>query len=1038
MIKIYSQLSSDFMQGIFSKGRSGINPFVKLICCYLLVLLPTWASAQTVITGTVKDTKGLAAIGATVSEKGIKNSTVTDVSGKFKLTLKGKSGILTVTYIGYKPREVTIGSSNEVSVVLEEDLNKLNEVVVVGYGSVKKSDLTGSVSSVKSDDLILGGTTSNLGQAIQGKAAGVQVQQSSFAPGGAISITVRGGNSISTSNAPLYVVDGFITDNGNLINPNDIDDIQILKDASATAIYGSRGGNGVILITTKKGKTGKVSIDADVSNGTQYLTYKPALLTGQQYTDIQNATAIEDGNPPLFPAGFPVANTNWLKAATRNATVQNRTVSISSGDKNSKIYVSGNYIKQVGVLKNTDLERYSARIGAEKTLNENIKLSANFYGASTNQNQQSYSGDITAPLFGLLTAQPNIPVYNPDGTYYVYQGKNNALANLLEPTNTSGNKLINGNIALDYQILKNLTYHLGAGSEYNQTIAGQYTPTTLVAGAKNGGLASEQTYSTFRWLVENYFTYKYNLKDHAFTLLVGNSNQKDVYQSLNAGARGFSTDAFLFYNLGAGSAAYASNGYSAYNSYKEEATLTDYYGRLNYAYKDKILATFTLRDDASSKFGPNFRHGIFPSGAIAYKLTEEDFIKNLNTFSNLKLRVSYGITGNDRIPNYRYLTTFGNYSTTLDGSALQVGIEPSLLPNPNLKWESTAQLDVGLDMGFADGRINATIDVYRKKTSDLLLNVPVGQYYGFSTQLLNAGSVENKGIELSVSSNNIRTKDFSWNTSFNIAYNKQKTLKLADNVAQILTNTANPSGTVSGRPFTKLVPGVELGELYGYVYEGVIKTGENYAPQPNSKPGDPKYKDVNGDGKITPDDQTYLGNSNPHYTAGLGNDFHYKGFDLNIFIQASFGYSLFDMNRLVLESTTGADALNRFVAGKNENTQVPREGYFLSTYGGYVNSRFVENASFARLKSVSLGYSFPSSLFQNMKILQGIRIYAEAQNLFTITSYKGTDPEANVHAAAVSASTQNVGTINNLAGGLDFGSFPAFRTITFGIRASIH
>jgi hypothetical protein len=304
--------------------------------------------------------------------------------------------------------------------------------------------------------------------------------------------------------------------------------------------------------------------------------------------------------------------------------------------------------------------------------------------------------------------------------------------------------------------------------------------------------------------------------------------------------------------------------------------------------------------------------------------------------------------------------------------------------------------------------------------------------------LLNAGSVENKGIELSVSSNNIRTKDFSWNTNFNIAYNKQKTLKLADNVQQIITNTANPSGVVSGQPFTKVVPGVELGELYGYVYEGVLKTGETYAPQPNSKPGDPKYKDVNGDGKITPDDQTYLGNSNPHYTAGLGNDFHYKGFDLNIFIQGAFGYSLYNMNRLVLESTTGADALNRFVAGKNENTDIPREGYFLSTYGSYVNSRFVENASFARLKSVSLGYSFPSSLFRNMKILQGIRIYAEAQNLLTVTSYKGTDPEANVHAAAVDAKTQNVGSINNLAGGLDFGGFPAFRTITFGIKASIH
>ena len=1034
MIKVYTQFGSGFSESTFLKGRRLCKLFSKMICCYLLVLLPVWASAQTAINGTVKDNKGVPVIGATVTEKGVKNNAVTDINGKFKLTLKGKSGVLTVTYVGYKTQDVNIGTSTELSIVLEEDLNKLNEVVVVGYGTQKKSDLTGSVSSVKSDDLILGGTTSSLGQAIQGKAAGVQVQQSSFAPGGAICITVRGGNSINTSNSPLYVVDGFITDNGNLINPNDIDDIQILKDASATAIYGSRGGNGVILITTKKGKTGKVSIDADVSNGTQYLTYKPNLLTGAQYTAIQNATAIEDGNPPIFPPSFPVTNTNWLKAATQNATVQNRNLSISSGDKNSKIYVSGNYIKQVGVLKNTSMERYSARIGAEKTLNENIKLSANFYGASTNQNQQSYSGDITAPLFSILTAQPNIPVYNPDGTYYVYQGKNNALANLLEPTNTSGNKLVNGNIALDYQIIKGLSYHLGAGSEYNQTTAGQYTPRTLTAGKANNGIAAEQMYTSFRWLVENYFTYKYELKDHAFTLLVGNSNQKDVTESLNAGAKGFPTDAFLFYNLSAGS---LTNGYG---SNKDQSKLTDYYGRLNYSYKDKLLATFTLRDDASSKFGSNFSHGLFPSGAVAYKFTEDEFIKNLNTFSSLKLRVSYGITGNDRIPNNRYITTFTNYSTVLsDGGPLQVGIEPSILPNPNLKWESTAQFDLGLDMGFANDRINATIDIYRKKTSDLLINIPIGQYWGFSTQLINAGSIQNQGIELSINTNNIRSKDFSWNTSFNISYNKQKTLKLSNNVKEIVTNTANPSGVVSGQPFTKVVPGVELGELYGYVYEGVLKTGETYAPQPNSKPGDPKYKDVNGDGKITPDgDQTYLGNSNPHYTAGFGNDFHYKGFDLNIFIQGAFGYSLFNMNRLVLESTTGADALNRFVAGKNENTDVPREGYFLTTYGGYVNSRFVENASFARLKSVSLGYSFPSSLFQNMKILQGIRIYAEAQNLFTVTSYKGTDPEVNVHAAAVSASTQNVGSINNLAGGLDFGGFPAFRTITFGIKASIH
>jgi len=1021
MIKIYSNPNQGFSKHIYLRRQ--INGLFKLMCCCLLLLLPVLANAQTTISGSVKDKDG-PVIGATVTQKGVKNTTTTDVNGKFKITLKGNSTILVVSYVGYKPQEVSINGSSDVTVTLQEDLNKLNEVVVVGYGTVKKGNITGSVSSIKSDDLTLGGTTTNIGQAIQGKAAGVQVQQTSFAPGSGINITVRGGNSINTSTSPLYVVDGFISDNGNQVNPNDVEDIQVLKDASATAIYGARGGNGVVLITTKKGKNGKVSLDADISGGTQYLRYKPDLLTGQQYTDIQNATAIEDGKPQPYPSSFQVANTNWLKLATRNATVQNQSISLSSGDQNSKIYVAGNHIKQVGVLQHTGFERYTARIGAEKTMNENLKISANFYGASSSSTLQSYSGDITAPLFSLLTAPPNVKPYNADGTYnyYVTQGtKTNALAGLLEPTNNSGNKLINANIGLDYKIINGLTYHLTAGTEYTQTTAGQYLPTTTIAGAKQGGVASEQTSSAFRWIVENYFTYKFNIaKDHDFTVLLGTSNQKDVTEGLSAGAKGFSTDAFLYYNLGAGSLV------NGYGSSKAEAMLTSYFTRFNYAYKDKLLASFSYRDDRSSNFGSNKRSGFFPAGAIAYKLTDDDFIKDLNTFSNLKARVSYGVTGNDRIPASLYLSTFSPYGVVLNETGnLQTGIEPKTLANPNLKWESTRQLDIGLDMGFANGRINASIDYYSKKTTDLLIQIPIGQQWGFSNQWINGGSIQNRGIELSVNTNNLQGKDLSWNSTVTFAYNKQKALDLGPGVTVISTNTANPSGTVSGQEFTRVVPGIELGELYGYVYEGVVKTGETYAPQPNSKAGDPKYKDVNGDGKITPDDRTYLGNSNPHYMAGFGNDFHYKGIDLGIFFQGAFDYYLYNMNAMVLESTTGVAGLNRFVAGKNENTSIPREGYYLSTYGSYVNSRFVENASYVRLKSLTLAYNFPASLFQHMKILQGVKVYAEAQNLWTITGYKGTDPEVNVHSGAT-------------GGGLDFNSFPAFRTITFGIKASIH
>jgi len=1023
------------------KTRRNIGTTLCLIGALNLNALPTASASLRVaaghensialIKGKVTDSKGQPLPGAIVKVKGTQKATAVDASGQF--SIDAKSGdVLVITFVGFLPKEVTVSdSTSPLYIQLQDDNRAMQEVVVVGYGAVKKSDLTGSLSSVKSDDLNLGGTTANVGQAIQGKAAGVQVQQSSFAPGGGINITIRGGNSINTSNAPLYVVDGFISDNGNVINPNDIEDIEVLKDASATAIYGSRGGNGVVLITTKKGKLGKASIDADASNGRQYLTYKPSLLTGPQYASIQNATFTEDGKTPPFPAGTPIANTNWLNAAMQNADVNNRSLSISSGSETSKLYVSGNYLNQLGVLKNTNLQKYTARIGTEKKVGDDLTISANFYGASSSSNMQSYSGDITAPLYGLLTAPPTAPIYNADGSFHFYippgnSGVQNALANLLAPTDNLESKLFNGNATVDYQIIKNLTYHLNAGAEYTDSNEGKYTPSTIPAGQAKHGIASIQNLNAFRWLVENYFTYKFKITDqHDFNLLLGTSNQKDVSEALYASSSNFSTDAFLYHNLTAGS---TTNGYS---SNKLQSTLTDYFGRVNYAYKDKLLATFTMRYDGSSKFGPKNKYGLFPSGALAYRLGDEDFIKNLNTFSSLKARVSYGVTGNDRVPNYLYLSTFGSWNVVLnpDGN-LQPGVEPTTLANPNLKWESTAQFDAGLDMGFLNDRITATVDVYRKVTSNLLMQIPIGQYYGFNSVWVNGGSIENKGVELSINTANIKSTDFLWNTSFNIAYNKQKDLTLAKGVAEVDATTANPSGVVSGQQYTKLVPGQELGELFGYVYAGVVKTGETYAPQPSSKPGDAKYADLNGDGKISPADRTYLGNTTPHYILGFGNDFRYKGVDLNVFFQGAFGYHLFDMNRLVLESTTSTDALNRFVPGVNENTSIPREGYFMGTYSNnYVNSRFVENGSYLRLKSLSLGYNLPKSLFTHIKHIQGLRIYGAAQNLLTFTSYKGTDPEVNAHTSSATAI--------NTGGGLDFNSFPAFRTYALGLRLSL-
>jgi len=982
------------------------------------------------VQGKVTDESGNPLSGVSVYVKGSSSiGTVTDAKGSYKIEVPQASSILVFSSVNTETRETPVNGRSEINMTLKIRTEQQEEVVVVGYGIQKRKDVTGAISSVNSEHMNLGGTTSNIAQAIQGRAAGVNVQQSDFSPGGGISVTIRGGNSLNTTNEPLYVVDGFISDNGKYINPNDIEDIEILKDASATAIYGARGGNGVILITTKKGRPGRMQIDADVSNGYQYLTYKPSLVNGQQYADVQNAIAAEDGKPPVFPSSFPLTNTNWWKLATQQASVLNRQISLSSNDKNSKFYLSGNYMKQVGVLKHTDMERYSVRMGVEKRFSDRVKIGSNFYGASTNSDLQRYVADITAPLFSVLTAPPSIPVYNSNGTYYQYLGKDNALAVLLEPTNVSTSKLINGNMFADYDILKNLTYHISGGAEYSQATAGQYTPRTLVNGQANNGVAAEQSNSNLRWLVEQYLTYKFKKGDHDLTVMAGTSNQKDVTDGLGAGGRGFSTDLYLFYNLNAASIPQVAGSSNTPGSSRIETKLTSYFGRLNYSYNDRILATFTIRRDGSSRFAPNHRYGTFPSGALAYKMTDLPFIVNMNTFSNLKLRVSYGLAGNDRIPDYFYMSRFGPYGTTLNGSGtLSPGLEPVSLINNNLKWESNAQANIGIDMGFLCGRLNATIDLYRKKTTDLLLSVPIGQWWGFSSQTINAGSIENKGVELSINSTNVKGAAFNWSTSFNIAYNRQKCLSLANNVNIISVNTANPSGVVSAREFTRLEPGKELGVIYGFKYLGVIKSGETYAPQPLSKPGDPKYADLDKSGSITQDDRTYLGNTSPHFIAGMGNDFQYKNFNLNIFFQGAFGYHLYNMNRLVLESTTSTDILNRFVAGKNENTSIPREGYFLSSYGSYVNSRFVEDATYVRLKMVALSYDLPAGLMSRTKILDGARIYVSGQNLLTITKYTGTDPEVNTHSTST----------NNSAGGIDFNSFPAFRTFVAGIKLSIH
>lgn len=988
------------------------------------------------VSGTVTDAKGAEIPGANVSLSGTTSGVITDAQGKFALTVPNSQSVLRVSFIGYKTAEITVGNQTVFKVTLEEDSKTLDQLVVVGYGTQKKKDLTGAVSSIASESLNLGGATSNVAQAFQGRAAGVQVSQSNSAPGGATVVRVRGGNSISSTNEPLYVVDGFPSETGKEINPNDIDDIQILKDASATAIYGSRGANGVVIITTKRGKAGKPTITFDSYYGVQKVMNPYKKMTGLQAMEITNAKNIENSLPPTFTAADLASgtNTDWFKLSTRNASVQSYSLTASGGNDDTRVALSLNYFSQDGALKNTDYDRYSVRLNLDKQFGKRFKMGANLYGAHSFSLYKNYDGNIQPSnvMYGILAASPATAAYNADGSYARFQGRDNSLAWLLEPVNHLYGNRVNINTFLEYQFTDALSFKVNAGTEYYDTKEGTYLPRTLVDGEKVRGRATVQDNTTIRNLVEGYFTYIKTFGSHSINAVAGVSMQDDIAENHFSAVQNFSTDAFLYNNLGAGTQRVLST------SSKTNTKLASAYGRINYAFKDKYLATFTIRRDGSSRFGPNNRYGYFPSGSLAWRIGDEEFIKNLNVFSDLKVRASYGTTGNDRIGDYAYMTTFSPVNVTLDGDNSYGGTVATRLPNPDLKWESTAQLDIGADMSFAGGRVDVTLDYYHKKTNDLLLNIPIGDWWGFTTQIVNAGSIQNKGFELSLNTQNIAKGSFRWKTSFNIGYNRQKALGLGGR-PYIITQTANPYGG-RGVDFSKLETGKELSSFFGYRYAGVIKTGESYAPQPNAPAGSAKYVDVNNDGKLDANDRTYLGHANPHYIFGFGNDFRYKNFDLNIFMQGALDYSLYNANALVLESGYGIAALNRWTT-TNQDTDIPRDGYATTSYGGYINDRFIEDASYLRCKMITLGYNIPVGSSSARKF--NVRVYGTIQNLFTITGYSGTDPEANTKASntgtAAIGGTPNSATPTsaiNLSSGLDYTSFPSYRSYTLGLKVT--
>lgn len=983
--------------------------------------------------------------GAVVKIQGTTHVVSTDIEGKFSFVTGQKFPYkLIITFTGYEKREF-IADGSPVEIKLKDAQTQLNQVVVVGYGSQKRKDITGSVASVPA--LALKQPIPSLDRALQGSVSGIQVTQATGQPGAGVTVQVRGVNSINAVAEPLYVIDGFPTSNSNSltdagvtngpkinplasINTSDIESIEVLKDASATAIYGTRGANGVIIITTKKGKAGVSSINYDGSFGRQEVIKTLSLLNTTQWEALRNDALVNTGKTAqteaqLNPYG---ANTDWQAAAFRKAYSQNHSLSIFSGTERTRLAFSGNYFKQDGILQNTNFERYAGRVNVEHDYNDKFKISSYITGSRTTA-QVAPQGVVPA----ILLMTPTTPVYNADGSFFVknvFEGTyGNPINTLYNQTNRTTTSRILGNIAGDYKITENLTARVLAGVDIIDNKQNRYLPATVYEGAGYSGLGEVGTLNSFNLLNENTLTYNKKFGKHSLNVLAGFTQQQFKAEGAITGSSGFVSDYDTFNNLGSGSVTSVSgSGFAIAPSSSSNAwALKSYLGRVNYGFNSKYLLTLTLRADGSSKFAPGHQWASFPSAAVAWNASSEDFLKNVTAISQLKLRFSAGQTGNSDIPAYQSYSQLGYYRYNF-GNSTVAGFAPNSLYNPNLTWEKTSQYDFGFDLGLFKDRISVTADIYYKKTTNLLLYLPLPATSGLTIitntavtnpqQYENVGSVQNKGFEIGINSHNL-TGGFVWNTNVVFALNRNKVLSLGGNgVNQFIPDSSLPSIIKVGEP---------IGSFIGYKTNGLIQAGGPVlTPAANTQPGGQNYVDINGDGKITQAaDRVILGNAQPKFTGGITNTFSYKGIDLSVFVQGSYGNKIYNQQRNVLELGTGytnatTTLLNRWTP-TNTNTDVH------SAYqdpAPTISDRFVENGSYLRLKSLSLGYTFPQSVLSKSPIKK-IRIYANAQNLATWTKYIGYDPE-------VSSNEQSA-----ITSGVDNGAYPNNKSFIVGIGITL-
>lgn len=1061
----------------------------KLFSCLVLMFLSISMMAQKVpVSGTVSDQTG-PVIGASVIEKGTTNGTMTDNDGHFTLTVS-KGAVIEISSIGYKTQEITVGAQTNFTVTLSEDNEFLDEVVVVGYGSMKKSDLAGASVSMKESDL-KGSIISSLDQSLQGRAAGVTAVTTSGAPGSSSSIRVRGQATINANAEPLYVIDGVIVYGGgntgadfglgdalgngkvstisplSTINPADIVSMEILKDASATAIYGAQGANGVVLITTKHGKSGeaKFSYDGMVAMSRQAVRLNMMNLReyAQYYNEMIEEGDIYETNPYYATPSLLGKGTNWQDEIFRTAWQHQHQLSAQGGSDKVQYYVSGSYMDQQGTIIGSNFNRFSVRTNLDAQLKKWLKLGVNATYAITNDNLKLADSN-QGLIYYSLTTIPDIPVYDVNGNYSStiregYTSPNPVALAMMDEILLKRKKL-SGNIYAELTPIKHITWRTELGFDMGESDANRYKPMIDLGGwVRSQNSISYQKNSNYFWQLKNYLTYANQWGKHSVTAMVGQECWESRWNYLSGSNTDLPSDEVHNVALATGTPS-ISSGFGS-------SSMASFFTRETYNYGDRYLGTYTYRYDGSSNFGPKNRWAGFHSVALAWRFSNEKFFEPVKkVIDNGKLRLGWGQTGNSSIGSYAW-----GAAITRMPSALGMGFRPSNIPNTSIRWESQEQYNVGLDLGFFNGRLNLTVDAYYKRSDDMLMSMQLPSYMGTqgngSSKLQapkgNYGSIENKGLEITLDANPVQLKNFSWDSNFQISFNKNKLLSLSDTENATLVGYGQWGDVVCVSEIGK-----PLYNFYGYKVEGVYKDLDDI--QNSAKPakypsdgvfsrgntvwvGDIKYKDVDENGIIDERDRTDLGSPLPKFTFGWTNTFRYKNLDLSIFLNGSYGNKVMNYNSLTLThmNSTWTNQLQSVVSKrarlepidptivyadgskwfdhidnvrvKNPGTKIPHTSINDPNDNDRISDRYVEDGSFLRIKNITLGYTFPKALLNKAKI-ENLRVYVNIQNLYTFTKYTGYDPE-------VGASTQDS---SGLTYGLDNGRYPSPAMYSFGLN----